>query len=502
MSKKYINCTNITYQLEIAETAIIDNFSATFNPGWTAFVGSNGTGKSTLLKLICGEYSIQAGTISSRLLCEYVDQQTDNKPEHLDEFIESYDSSAIRYKELLGIEYDWSFRWETLSSGEQKRAQIGTALYRNPDVLAVDEPTNHLDCDSASKVIAALQQFRGVGLIVTHDRALLDQLHHSTLLFMMNRITHYNCCWSDAISEIENEQNSHEEKALEVRKQIKKIKREEVKRRDASNHSKQRLSKGSLHCKDRDGRAKIDAARLSGKDSVDSRIAERLESRREHLEKGVAQTKFQKSYKSEMKLSSTRGHKKIVIDLPSATHAFDEHRSLSYDSLTVREGEKIAITGKNGTGKSTLLKKCIAEGVCETAQFLSIPQEISSEEGKRILREIRNMPSKERGSCFTMIKRLGSDPRRLLDSESPSPGEIRKLLLARAMQSELSLIIMDEPTNHLDLITVRSLESALQSFTGALLFVSHDDQFVKAIADKVIHLEENAEGNINCCEIS
>lgn len=496
MAKQYVSCTNVTFQYESAERPIIQNLSLTCSPGWTAFIGANGTGKTTVLKIFCGILSAQEGVVSTHLLCSYVDQQTDSIPNMLETFIESYDSEAIRYKELLGIEYDWAYRWETLSSGEQKRAQIGTALFQNPDVLAVDEPTNHLDTDSAQKVIDALNRYRGVGLIVTHDRTLLDQVPHETLLFMMNRVRLFHCNWSDAVRETENEQQHLEERNENLRKQIKKIKREEVSRRNSSNGAKQRLSKKSLGPKDRDGRAKIDAARLTGKDSVDGRAAERLESRREHLEKHIDSSSYHKTYSSEMSLTAVADHKKVVVDLPAGRVDFNAVRSLSFGSFHLRQGEKVAITGNNGIGKSTFLKKIVAEGVVNEGEALYIPQEISQEAGREILTEIRNLPRKELGTLFTMVKRLGSDPRQLLASDSPSPGELRKLLLARAMQAELSLIILDEPTNHLDLITIRSLEGALQTFQGALLFVSHDSLFVKSVAERIFHFEEED------CEVS
>lgn len=132
----------------------------------------------------------------------------------------------------------------------------------------------------------------------------------------------------------------------------------------------------------------------------------------------------------------------------------------------------------------------IGEGV-KSRDCLYIPQEITAAKRSELLREIRELPASEQGALFTVIRRLGSDPKRVIRSECPSPGEVRKLLLARAIQRELSLIIMDEPTNHLDLLTVRSLESALAEFGGALLFVSHDEDFVRAIAGRLFHLEKS-----------
>lgn len=354
----------------------------------------------------------------------------------------------------------------------------------------MDEPTNHLDSESASKVISALNQYHGIGCIVTHDRSLLKKMEHSTLLFMMNRITHYHCPWEFAVRELDNLQSHSEEQVRNIQKEVKKIRREEQRRRESAKGAKKRLSKCGLGIKDRDARAKVDAARLTGKDSVDSRFADRLESRRTHLEKRIGDTPFRKSYQSEMKLSALTNHKKLLIELPVGEIDLDGYRFLRYRQFQMREGDKVAITGNNGIGKSTFVKKVIREGMRSESDYLYIPQEISIKERSELMDEISKLPKNEQGALFTIIKRLGSEPRRLIDSESPSPGEIRKLLLARAIQQELSLIIMDEPTNHLDLVTVSSLESALQMFQGALLFVSHDSHFVESIAEKVYRFEE------------
>ncbi|HKJ86163.1 MAG TPA: ATP-binding cassette domain-containing protein, partial [Spirochaetia bacterium] len=144
--------------------------------GWTGVVGANGSGKSTLLALATGRLQPQAGTIARPGPATYCEQRTDLAPCGLTELLSFPDAEAGRLVSVLGIDADWPYRWETLSHGERKRAQIAVALFETPELLVVDEPTNHLDREARRQLTAALESFPGVGLLVSHDRALLDRL--------------------------------------------------------------------------------------------------------------------------------------------------------------------------------------------------------------------------------------------------------------------------------------------------------------------------------------
>jgi ATPase subunit of ABC transporter with duplicated ATPase domains len=166
--------------------------------------------------------------------------------------------------------------------------------------------------------------------------------------------------------------------------------------------------------------------------------------------------------------------------LPGRNIPLGRNRSLSFPELLIRPGDRIALTGPNGAGKSTLIR-FILEHIPPRIGVLYIPQEISAREGETALEELGRESEKNRGEILSRFSRLGSDPRLLLQSRRPSPGETRKLLIARGVFSNPALIVMDEPTNHLDLSSIRLLEETLQQVSCALLLVSHDETFLSAL---------------------
>jgi ATPase subunit of ABC transporter with duplicated ATPase domains len=173
--------SGVTFSYDSSDEPLIVGLTAAFPEGWTGVVGANGTGKSTLLRLAVGDLTPQSGTISTLSGAVYCRQRTDDPPEGLAAFLESGDLDADAIKSSLGVGEDWPVRWKSLSHGERKRAQVAVELWVRPAVLALDEPTNHIDSAARSMLERALDTYRGVGLLVSHDRALLDALCHQCL---------------------------------------------------------------------------------------------------------------------------------------------------------------------------------------------------------------------------------------------------------------------------------------------------------------------------------
>jgi macrolide transport system ATP-binding/permease protein len=159
---------------------LFSDLTVQFPSGWTGIVGPNGAGKTTLLKVATGELAAQSGTVQRKGLSLYVAQRTDDPPEFLEDFIWAPDATVLKAR--LRVGEDWPERWSTLSHGERKRAQIAVALWREPAILALDEPSNHIDADARRLLLLALTEFTGIGLLVSHDRALLDELCTQCLL--------------------------------------------------------------------------------------------------------------------------------------------------------------------------------------------------------------------------------------------------------------------------------------------------------------------------------
>lgn len=167
---------NVSFTYDTARTPLLSAVSAHFPSGWTGVVGANGAGKTTLLRLAIGDLAPRHGIIQASTDTIYCPQRTDMAPLFFTEFLQATDGDACEIKGRLKIADEWLFRWQTLSHGERKRTQIGVALWRQPQVLAIDEPTNHLDAEARQLLFGALRSFPGVGLLVSHDHYFLGRL--------------------------------------------------------------------------------------------------------------------------------------------------------------------------------------------------------------------------------------------------------------------------------------------------------------------------------------
>lgn len=175
--------------------------------------------------------------------------------------------------------------------------------------------------------------------------------------------------------------------------------------------------------------------------------------------------------------------------------AMGDYRAVHFPTLTVLPTERIGITGANGLGKSTLVATVLAGINLAPENLIAIPQEIDRVTSQAILESARTLPKEQLGHVMTVVSRLGSRPQRLLDSHEPSPGEIRKLMLALGMARSPHLIVMDEPTNHLDLPSIEALEEALAECPCALMLVSHDQRFLDRLVTRFWHLEGEPGGD-------
>ncbi len=177
----YINLrfAGVFFSYDTSIEAVLTDVNVSFNNGWTGIVGPNGVGKTTLAKLAAGLLSPDSGSIikSNDYLCGlYCEQTTEFIPEFANDFFSSGDNESGKLKSILGIHDDWFERWNSLSHGERKRVQIAIMLWKAPDILVLDEPTNHLDSDTTTLISDALYSYEGIGLLISHNRELLDKL--------------------------------------------------------------------------------------------------------------------------------------------------------------------------------------------------------------------------------------------------------------------------------------------------------------------------------------
>jgi ATPase subunit of ABC transporter with duplicated ATPase domains len=476
---------------------LFSDLTVQFPPGWTGVVGPNGAGKTTLLRVATGRLEAQGGTVHGQGGALYVAQRTDEVPEFFEDFIWAPDAAPLKARLRVGD--DWPERWETLSHGERKRAQIGVALWREPAVLALDEPSNHIDADARRLLVEALRSFSGVGLLVSHDRTLLDELCGQCLLLDPPGAVLRPGGVSAALAEQEKEEGAARSANEALRRTEGRL-REEAQRRRVIAEQKTAAARGSKQKKipahDHDGRAQRQLAKVSGKDAYAGKMVAQMRQRAGKLGEQRAKIEVRKRYETGIWVEGASFlPRDFLLRMPAGDLPLGGGRRLSFPDLEIGGTSRIGVSGPNGLGKSTLLRHVQAQVRVPEERCVVVPQEISAEASRALLETVKRLPNDELGRVMITISRLGSRPARLLESALPSPGEVRKLLLALGIVRGPHLIVMDEPTNHMDLPGIQCLEEALAECPCAMLLVSHDEVFLEKIVETNWRLEREPGGN-------
>ncbi len=472
---------NLSYKYPSAAEPIFNAINLDFEEGWSAVTGINGSGKSTLLKLIIKELKSKKGMITGNSLVVYCAQNTEFPPKELEEFMMTYTKEAYRLRDLLQVKDEWIGSWRVLSHGERKRLQLAVALSSESDVLMVDEPTNHLDSQSQAIVVEALRSYKGIGILVSHDRILLDALSQYTVMIKSGEVLKYRSKFSLA-QQAYAETLSHKKKVLSDQEhELKKIKKVVQVQREKVSLAKKKFSKKGVSRHDSSQKEKINGAILTGKDKNDGQMLQRTLTKQRHLSENM--NTLSKEYATGIKFEGTIAKHNFPIAVEKSCITLFESTELCFPRLSVDVGEKIGISGENGVGKSTFIQSFMQMMDYEH-DYLYIAQEITDKQAEQLFEEVGDLDTEIKGELFTLVQRLGSDAKALLNSTVPSPGEMRKLLIAQGLLKQPSLIILDEPTNHMDLESIELLESALQGYEGALLFITHDKTFLENLSTK------------------
>jgi ATPase subunit of ABC transporter with duplicated ATPase domains len=458
-------------------------------------VGANGVGKSTILKLATGGLEPLNGRVIIPEFAIYCQQRTDDSPEELSDLIQAMTGDAFRIKGQLGIEDDWLERWSTLSHGERKRAQIAVALWHQPQVLAVDEPTNHLDAEAQYLLFDALSTFGGVGMLVSHDRRLLDDLCHQCLFVDPPDCILRSGNYSQGVQQASADATTAQKQRTQAKHEYLSLKRETTKRSDAASQANRQRSKRGLSLKDHDARGKINLARVTGKDGAAGKRLNQLGGRLSQALSKMENIKVKKTHNLGIWMPGARSKRNTLFNLPAGSLCLGGDRWLHFPDLFMKPDERIALTGVNGSGKSTLIGRIMQSLNLPSDQVTYIPQEIDINASQDIMEQARTLPHEKLGQVMTVVSCLGSRPERLLESVEPSPGEIRKVLLATGIANVPHLIVMDEPTNHLDLPSIECLEQALADCPCGLFLVSHDRRFLDTLARKQWQISHDSNRN-------
>lgn len=488
-----------------------------------AIVGNNGTGKSTLLKMIVGDIPADSGevTLKKDATMGYLAQyQEDNFAENIldnvlsarmdlidmehklqsmetemsapglstDELAKLMDnyhnlqhkfdllggytfrSEAVGVLKGLGFEEkDFSKHMSQLSGGQKTRVSLGRLLVSKPDLLLLDEPINHLDLNSIMWLEGYLLSYKGAVVIVAHDRYFLDKIADHVVDLSHGKTNVYKGNYSSFVAQKEQMELTYQRSYEKQQKEIE--------------HQKEVIEKLQSYNREKS--------------------IKRAESRKKVLDKmEIMDAPDRDDPKMRLTLETEIESGKDVLDFSHVTKSYGDKRIFTDLSFDVHKGDRIAILGDNGTGKTTILKVIngltdyefgtITFGSNVTVGYYDQEQQ-GLDDSKTIFEELHDAhpyltETKVRNTLAAFLF-TGDDVYKRISALSG--GERGRVSLAKLMLSKSNLLILDEPTNHLDMDSKEMLEDALREYDGTLLYVSHDRYFVNRTATIILELTKN-----------
>lgn len=498
-----INVVDLTFSYEGSYDNIFEHTSFQIDSDWKlGFVGRNGKGKTTFLNLLMGKYEY-SGTISTNMEFEYFPYEVTGEEREKDtlEILQGIcpqaeDWEIIRELSLLNVDAEVLYRpYNTLSNGEQTKVLLVGLFLKENTYLLIDEPTNHLDVEARETLSKYLQKKKSF-ILVSHDRVFLDSCIDHVLSINRADIEIQKGNFS---SWQENRRMQDQFELAEHAKLKKDIKRLKSASRQADNWSAQveKTKKGV-----RTGGLRPDRGFIGHKAAKMMKRSKNLEKRQqEQIEEKSKLLKNLEESES-LKVTSLTFHQEKAAELEGVSVWYDGKKACGPVNLTVRQGAKCALRGKNGCGKSSILKL-----LCEPEKFCYSPAEELSGAGAEYTGTIRRNPQlvisyvpqdasglrgdlKEYADAYgiseslfkAILRKLGFEREQFEKRiEDYSAGQKKKVMLARSMCEQAHLYVWDEPLNYIDVISRMQIEEMICNSEMTLLFVEHDRAFCKNI---------------------
>lgn len=468
---------------------VLDDVSVSFTPGWTGLVGANGAGKTTLLRLLAGELPCAGRrTEPPQLSVLRLRQRLDEPDEDVLALGLAWDKSALRWQSRLRLHPDQLDRWSSLSPGERRRWQVGAALWRRPEVLLLDEPDNHLDASARDELVAALRRFVGIGVVVSHDRSLLDALTTRTAVLRDGQLRLLDLPYSEARQVLADEDAQRLDTLNRAQQAVRQARRQAHRARERQQAASRSRSLRHAKVHDHDATSDANKYRTQRAEASHSRTAGRQQTHLDRAQQALGEVERPRDLGGTLQIEHSVADRSTLVSLRVETLWAGQTALLSPVDLTVERGARCWLSGDNGAGKSTLLSALVAACPLPPERVLYLPQELDRTQTQALVARLHALPPDRRGRLLQLVATLGVDPARLLQTEAPSPGEARKLALALGLTDDRWLLALDEPTHHLDLPAREQLQAALRRYPGALLLISHDPVLGAALCAERWHL--------------
>ncbi|OKP97938.1 Lsa family ABC-F type ribosomal protection protein [Paenibacillus sp. P46E] len=489
-----INVTNLTFAYEGSYDNIFENVNFQIDTDWKlGFTGRNGRGKTTFLQLLLGKHEY-SGAISAHVTFEYFPYPVPNKENMtLDVISEIFPDyihwQLMRELSLLKVDDDVLYRpFASLSNGEQTKVLLAALFIKENSFLLIDEPTNHLDMQARTLVSNYLNTKSGY-ILVSHDRAFLDNCVDHILSINKTNIEiqkgNFSSWWENK-RRLDNFELAQNEK---LRRDINRL-ADSSKRTGNWSHEVEKTKNGT-----RNSGSKVDKGYIGHKAA---KMMKRSKSIEQRQQSAIDQkSKLLKNIESSETLEITQlpYHKSTFAELEQISIYYGEKLVCSDVNFTIEQGDRIALSGKNGSGKSSILKLICGEDIQYTGSLNKdnqlkisyVSQDTSHLQGN--LTEFARDNGIDESLFKSILRKLDfSRVQFEKDISTFSGGQKKKVLIAKSLSEHVHLHIWDEPLNFVDVISRMQIEELLLEYTPTIIFVEHDREFCGNVATKIIEL--------------
>ncbi|MGG3308052.1 Lsa family ABC-F type ribosomal protection protein [Paenibacillus lautus] len=494
-----IQVSNLSFAYESSFDPIFEQVSFQIDTDWKlGFTGRNGRGKTTFLNLLLGKYEY-SGNISASVSFEYFPYHVENKEyltlDIIEEIYPEYVHwQIVRELNLLKVSEDVLYRpFDSLSSGEQTKVMLAALFIKENRFLLIDEPTNHLDMHARKLVSDYLSKKSGF-ILVSHDRSFLDHCVDHILSINKTNIEiqkgNFSAWWENKKRQDQFELASDEK----LRKDIKRL--TDSARRTGNWSDQVEKSKNGT----RNSGSKVDKGYIGHKAAKMMKRSKNLEQRQQSAIE--EKSKLLKNIESSENLQMLQldYHKKQLVQLEDVSISYGSKTVCENLSFTIEKGDRVALSGKNGSGKSSILKLICGEEMQYTGQFNRdnqlkisyVSQDTSYLQGS--LTDYAISSGIDESLFKSILRKL--DFSRLQfekDISTYSGGQKKKVLIAKSLSEHAHLYVWDEPLNFIDVISRMQIEELLLEYAPTLLFVEHDRAFCENVATKFVELDGHQE---------